>query len=383
MTKYNIEKFDFKKYDFPTPAYVCEEALLRQNLELLSDIQASCGVEILLALKGFALWDTFSLVKKYLKGCCASGLYEARLAREEFGLEVHTYSPGFKDDEFDEIVLLSDHIVFNSFAQWKKYRHKLAAKSSPGLRVNPEISLSPAELYNPCGANSRLGVTIDKFENESIQGIDGLHFHALCEQNADALELVLKEFERKFGKFFSLLKWVNFGGGHHITRADYDRQKLVSLINEFRARHPHLKVYIELGEAVGWQTGSLVASVLDIVENGKKIAILDTSSEAHMPDCVIMPYRAEVLNEICKDAKSFSYLLGANTCLAGDVMGEYSFKEPLKVGDKIVFLDMIHYTIVKNTTFNGIKLPNLMYLRENGNLEMLKEFGYDEYKRRN
>ncbi len=366
-----------------TPYYLLEEEKLEDNLQLLDYIQKQSGAKILLALKGFAFSGSASLVSKYLKGCCASGLFEAKYAKELFKKEVHTYSPAFKEEEIDEILSLSNHIVFNSFSQLKKYKQKAKeAKVSIGLRINPEISASPKEIYNPCGLYSRLGITKKNFEADELKDVEGFHFHALCEQGADELEIVLKGFEEKFSEYFKNLKWINFGGGHHITKKGYDVEKLISLIKEFKQKYG-VEVYLEPGEAVGWQSGVLVASVLDIVENGIKIAILDTSAEAHMPDTIIMPYRSEVRGAKEAGVLPYTYRLAGNTCLAGDIMGDYSFSKPLRVGDKIIFEDQIHYTIVKNTTFNGIKLPNLLLKRKNGDIEIVKEFGYDEYKRRN
>lgn len=371
------------KYDsLPSPAYVCELELLENNLKLLKKVQDEAGVKILLALKGFALWSTFDICKKYLKGCCASGLNEAILAHEKFGGEVHTYSPAFKESEFDDILKISHHIVFNSFNQWQKYRNKTLGKTSAGLRVNPEYSSVEVDIYNPCGPFSRLGITKKEFKPELLEGIDGLHFHALCEQNVDALEGVLKAFEEKFGEFLPKMKWVNFGGGHHITRIDYDVNSLIALLKNFKTKYPHLEIYLEPGEAVGWQTGPLVATVLDIIENGVKIAILDTSAEAHMPDTLAMPYRANIRDSGLPNEKKFTYRLGGNTCLAGDTIGDYSFDEELKVGQKIIFEDMIHYTIVKNTTFNGINLPSIVLEHPNGSFEIVKNFGYTDYMQR-
>ena len=373
-----IKKFE----DLPSPAYVCEERLLKKNLELLKKVQDETGVKILLALKGFALWSTFDLCKEYLQGCCASGLHEAKLAKEEFTKEVHTYSPAFKDEEIDEIIDISNHLVFNSFNQLNRYRDKAKGKTSIGLRVNPEYSSVEVDLYNPCALNSRLGITKANFQENNLDNVDGLHFHALCEQNVDALEGALKKFEENFGKFLTQMKWVNFGGGHHITRADYDVKGLISLLKDFKNRYPHLEVYMEPGEAVGWQTGYLVATVLDIVNNGMNIAILDASAEAHMPDTLAMPYRADIRNSAFANEKKYTYRLGGNTCLAGDIIGDYSFDEPLEIGDKIILEDMIHYTMVKTTTFNGIKLPSIVLKNSQGCYQIVNNFGYNEYKSR-
>lgn len=375
-----------------TPAYILEEDKLRKNCELLASVGEKSGAKVLLALKGFAFSGAMKIVGEYLKGCTCSGLWEAKFAKEYMDKEIHTYSPAFKEDEMSEIAHLSHHIVFNSLYQFDKFK-SLCTNNSLGLRCNLEFSFAPKELYNPCGKYSRLGILSKDLENFDLSGVEGLHFHALCEESADALEAVLKAFEEKFGKWIGQMKWVNFGGGHHITKKGYDVEKLIALCKNFSDKYS-VQVYLEPGEAVGWQSGVLVASVVDIVENEKRIAILDTSSEAHMPDTIIMPYTSEVLNarilatrenEKISDFKEneFAYLLTGNTCLAGDVMGEYAFKEELKRGDRVVFLDQIHYSIVKNTTFNGIRLPNLMLLNSKNELEMVREFSYKDYALRN
>lgn len=371
----------------PSPSYICEEALLEKNLQLLEYVQKEAEVKILLALKGFALWSTFDLCKKYLQGCCASGLNEALLAYEEFGKEVHTYSPAFKDEEIEHIVKMSNHVVFNSFSQWERFKSYSIGKTSCGLRINPEVSSVDVDLYNPCSRYSRLGITKLEFEKHHtkenfLEDIDGFHFHALCEQNVDALEAVLLSFERDFGNYLSKLKWVNFGGGHHITRDDYEVGRLITVLKEFKKRYPHLEVYLEPGEAVGWQTGYLMATVLDIVHNEMDIVILDTSAEAHMPDTLAMPYRAEIRGAKEANVKKFTYKLAGNTCLAGDTIGDYSFDKPLKIGDKIIFEDMIHYTMVKTTTFNGINLPAIVIEKKDGCHQIVNEFGYNNYKYR-
>ena len=373
-----VDSFD----KLPSPAYVCEEELLENNLKLLKRVQDETGVKILLALKGFAMHSTFDLCKKYLKGCCASGLHEALLAKEEFGKEVHTYSPAFKDEEIDEIISISNHLVFNSFNQLKRYKDKAFKKVSLGVRLNPEYSSVEVDLYNPCAPNSRLGITKANFDESQLQYLEGFHFHALCEQNVDALEGALANFEKNFSLYFSQLKWVNFGGGHHITRADYDVEGLINLLKDFKSRYPHLEVYMEPGEAIGWQTGYLVATVLDIVNNGMDLAILDTSAEAHMPDTLAMPYRAMIRNSAVAFEKKYTYRLGGNTCLAGDIIGDYSFDEPLKVGDRIILEDMIHYTMVKTTTFNGIKLPSIIIKNKDNSYKVIKNFCYNDYKSR-
>ncbi len=367
----------------PTPCYVLEEELFEQNLKLLKSVKQKSDAKILLALKGYAFYESFDMAREYLDGCCSSGLYESILAKEEFKKEVHTYSPAFKDDEIDEIIELSNHITFNSFSQYLRYKNKLKGRVSVGIRVNPQISFSSADMYNPCSTYSRLGVTKEEFREDLLEGIEGLHFHALCEQGADALEVVLKNFEEKFGSFIPQIKWVNFGGGHLITKDGYDTDKLINLIKDFKKRYNNIEVYLEPGEAIGWQSGVLAASVVDMVRNGMDIAILDVCAEAHMPDTVIMPYRAEVADASKVGVKPYAYRLTGNSCLAGDVMGDYSFDEPLKIGDKVIFEDQMHYTIVKNTTFNGVKLPSLGILKKSGKLEIIKEFDYFDYKRRN
>ncbi len=368
--------------NLPSPSFVCEQDLLEKNLKLLKKIQDDADVNILLALKGFALHSTFDLCKKYLKGCCASGLHEAILAKEEFGGEVHTYSPAFKAEEFEQIVELSNHLVFNSFNQLNQFRQKAIGKTSIGLRINPEYSSVEVDLYNPCAINSRLGITKANFEEDNLEGVEGLHFHALCEQNVDVLEGALSVFEKNFSKYFSKLKWVNFGGGHHITRSDYDVDALIKLLKKFKLKYPHLEIYLEPGEAVAWQTGYLMATVLDVVNNGMQIAILDTSAEAHMPDTLAMPYKADIRDASNANIKEFTYRLAGNTCLAGDIIGDYSFDKPLQVGDKIILEDMIHYTMVKTTTFNGIKLPSIVIKVSDSCYQIVNNFGYNEYKNR-
>lgn len=368
-----------------TPCYICEESLLEKNLLVMERVQKESGAKIILALKGFAMHATFPLVAQYLQGCTASGLHEALLAREMMNKEVHTYSPAFKDEDIDEIARISDDIVFNSPNQFHRYYNRVKSinpKISVSLRVNPEYSSSPVDLYNPCGIYSRLGTTLENFDPCIVERLDGLNFHALCEQNVDALEGVLEAFESKFGEYISGLKYVNFGGGHHITREDYDVERLIEVIKAFKSRHNNITVYLEPGEAIGWQTGPLVASVLDVMHNKMDIAILDTSAEAHMPDTLAMPYRAMIRGSAEAGEKRYTYRLGGNTCLAGDIMGDYSFDEPLKVGDKVIFEDQIHYTFVKNTTFNGIRLPSLAIWSKEGQLKMVHEFGYEDYKNR-
>ena len=377
------------KRDIKTPCYVCEERLLEKNLKILDDIQQKSGAKIILALKGFAMYSTFELVSRYLKGCTASGLFEAKLAKEEFcrfnqNAEVHTYSPAFKDDEIKQIASISNHIVFNSPNQLLRYKDivkEINPEIEISLRINPEVSSSPKDIYNPCGLYSRLGTTLYNFDPKLIQYLDGLNFHALCEQNVEALEEVLAVFEENFSKYFQNLKYINFGGGHHITKKGYNVKRLIEIIKRFRDKYD-VDVYLEPGEAVGWECGYLISTVLDVFHNGIDVAILDTSAEAHMPDTLAMPYRAEVRGASEVDIKPYNYRLGGNTCLAGDIMGDYSFDEVLKVGDKVIFEDQIHYTFVKSTTFNGIRLPSLAIKKADGRVELIKEFGYGDYKER-
>ncbi len=373
------------KNNLPSPCWLLDEKLLKNNISIFDDIQKRSGAKILLALKGYSMWKSFDILRPILHGCCASGLHEAKLAHEEFGGEVHTYSPAFKECDIKEIASISHHMVFNSISQFNKYSQK-AKEVNPlisiGLRLNPEYSESPTEMYNPCGLYSRLGTTIANFDDNIMKDCDGFHFHALCEQDSDALEGVLAKFEEKFGSYISKLKWVNFGGGHHITRDGYDIDKLVGIINNFKSKYNDIDVYLEPGEAVGWRTGALHTTVLDIVHNGIDIAILDSSAEAHMPDTILMPYRADVRYSGKANEKRFTYRLAGNTCLAGDIMGDYSFDEPLNIGDKIIFEDQMHYTMVKATTFNGVPLPSIAIERENGEIEVVKEFGYIDFKNR-
>ncbi len=370
--------------NLPSPCWLLNEKKLLHNLLIIDNIREASGAKILLALKGYALWKSFPLLQPYLDGCCASGLHEAKLADETFKKEVHTYAPAFKEEEINEIATLSHHLVFNSPLQFKTFAIKAKSinpKLSLGLRINPEYSESPQEIYNPCGLYSRLGTTLVNIDEEVITACDGLHFHALCEQSVDALENVLTHFEEKFGKYIAQMKWINFGGGHHITRKGYDVKKLITRIKAFKEKY-NVEVYLEPGEAIGWETGTLVTTVLDIVDNGMHIAILDSSAEAHMPDTIIMPYRAEVLGAGKANEKAYTYRLAGNTCLAGDIMGDYSFDAPLNIGDKIIFLDQMHYTMVKATTFNGIKLPSIAIEKTDGTVEVVRDFGYEDFKAR-
>lgn len=368
-----------------TPCYVVDEGLLRKNLELLADVQEKAGCKIILALKGFAMFSTFPLIKKYLSGISASSLNEARLGFDEFGPDVHLCAPAYRPDEIDDIIKYSSHIIFNSFPQWDTFKDRIAASGKDikcGLRINPEHSEVKTPIYDPCSPGSRLGIRISDFREDDLTGITGLHFHTLCELNADSLERTLKVVENKFGPIIKEMDWVNFGGGHHVTRSDYDRELLVGLIKDFKYKYG-VDIYLEPGEAIALNTGFLVASVLDITKADKAIAILDTSAAAHMPDVLEMPYRPEIDGAGKPGEKKHTYRLGGMTCLAGDIIGEYSFDEPLEPGTRLVFKDMAHYTMVKNNTFNGIGLPDIaLYDPGTDAARVIKSFGYEDYKNR-
>lgn len=375
-------KIDLKQ--IPTPAYVVDESLLIKNLETLKYVIDQTGCKILLAQKGFSMFSMYPLIGKYLNGTTASTLYEAKLGKEEMEGEVHIFSPAYREDEMDEIVAISDHIVFNSFSQWRKYKDKVQnadKKISVGIRVNPEYSEIETDMYNPCFKNSRLGVTLDNFIPDELEGIDGLHFHTMCEQNSDVLWRTLQVVDEKFGPYISKMKWLNFGGGHHITRPDYDLDTLIKSILFIKEKY-QIDVYLEPGEAVALNTGFLVSTVLDVSKNGMELAILDTSAACHMPDVLEMPYRPEIIGAGKPEEKPYTYRFGGPTCLAGDIIGDYSFDIPLKEGDKLVFCDMAHYTMVKNNTFNGVGLPAIMLLTKDGNVKLIKEFGYEDFKMR-
>ena len=367
-----------------TPCFITDLGALEANLKILADVQQRAGCTILLALKGFAQWSTFPLVKRYLAGATSSSVAEARLAREELGGQVHAYAPAYSDGEMRELVTLADHIVLNTPAQWRRHRATIErAKLSAGLRVNHEHREVEVDLYDPAGACSRLGTTRANLTAADLDGIDGLHFHTLCQVNSDALERALAAFEQKFGDFIPRAKWVNFGGGHHITRPDYDRERLIRIIQEFRARWNNVPVYLEPGEAVALGTGVLVAQVMDTLHNGMDIAILDTSATAHMPDVLEMPYRPVIIDAADPGAKQFTYRLGGMTCLAGDVIGDYSFDRRLEIGDKLVFLDMAHYTMVKTSTFNGVRLPSIAtHDPVTKTITVHRRFGYNDYRDR-
>ncbi|MHC1742558.1 MAG: carboxynorspermidine decarboxylase [Syntrophobacteraceae bacterium] len=374
----------FEVSSVPTPCYVIDEAALEENLRVLDSVQERTGCHILMALKGFAMFSLFPLIRRTLHGVAASSLDEARLGYEEFGKEVHVFAPAFRDSEFDELCRYGDHLVFNSFAQWSRFRDRVKTSGRPircGIRVNPEHSEVQVPIYDPCGPYSRLGVTPANFRADLLDGISGLHFHNLCELNADSLERTLEVFERKFSRYLPGMEWVNFGGGHHITRPDYDVNLLCEIILAFKKRYP-LEVYLEPGEAIALNTGVLVATVLDIVQNEMEIAILDTSAAAHMPDVLEMPYRPGIVGGGEPGEYAHTYRLGGMTCLAGDVIGDYSFADPLKPGSRLVFLDMAHYTMVKNNTFNGVRLPSIAVRKRDGDIRIIRTFHYEDYRNR-
>ena len=368
-----------------TPCFVVDEGLLRRNLEILKSVKDRTGCRILLALKGFAMWSMFPLVGRYLDGICASSPHEARLGREEFRREVHSFAAAYSLEHFRDLLGLSDHIVFNSFSQARRFMPVARQAGSNvrfGMRVNPEHSEAPAAMYDPCGQFSRLGVRYEQFAGQDLDGITGLHFHTLCEQNSDALERTLVAFEQKFSDIIPRMDWINFGGGHHITRPDYDIDLLCKLVMDFKKRYD-VAVYLEPGEAIALNTGYLVSTVLDIVHNGMDIAIMDTSAAAHMPDVLEMPYRPNVAGAALPREKKHTYRLAGLSCLAGDVIGDYSFDKPLVPGDRLVFLDMAHYTMVKTNTFNGIGLPSIaIYHPDRDAVTMIKKFGYRDFRER-
>jgi carboxynorspermidine decarboxylase len=368
-----------------TPAYLIDESLIEKNMKVLRHVKERTGCKVFHAMKAYASFATFPMMARYLDGTCASGLNEARLGREQFGKEVHTFSAAYREKDIPQIMKYSDSIIFNSFYQLEQYG-KAAKKSGVeiGLRVNPGHAEVTTEIYNPCAPHSRLGIVHPIFKKEFPKYndmVDGLHFHAMCQQNADVLERILKSFEKLYGKYIKGLKWVNFGGGHHITRDDYDIELLIRLINAFKERYG-VQVYLEPGEASVYNAGVLISSVLDIVKNKTEIAIMDTSAETHMPDVLLMPYRPHILGSGRKNEKKYRYRLAGPSCLAGDIIGDYSFDRPLKRGDKLVFTDMALYSIVKNTTFNGINLPDIAVIRDGGKIEVVKKFGYKDYRDR-
>ncbi|OFY63008.1 MAG: carboxynorspermidine decarboxylase [Bacteroidetes bacterium RIFCSPLOWO2_02_FULL_36_8] len=381
---------NLKFSEIPSPCFVLEERALLKNLRLIDHVQKTAGAKIILALKAFSMFSTFSIIRKFLSGTTASSLNEARLGFEEFGGEVHAYSPAYPENEFNELVHICNHITFNSMNDYTKYKSmikKAGKKISCGLRINPEYSEVKNPMYNPCVTGSRLGLRAESI-TELPEGIEGLHFHTLCECDSFALERTLKAVEEKFGKFFSSIKWLNFGGGHLMTRSDYDVNHLIGLLKEFKNRYPHLEIILEPGSAVGWQTGFLISTILDIIDYGElKTLVVDTSFSAHLPDCLEVPYkpviRGATILENQEEQKSLqTYRIGGLTCLAGDWCGDYIFEKTPQSGDRIIFEDMIHYTMVKTTTFNGVNLPSIGIIRENGNFELVKKFGYADFRNR-
>ncbi len=380
--------FDINISNLQTPCYLLDERVLIKNLQTLESVQKKTGCKILLAQKAFSMFSVYPTIAKYLSGTTASGLYEAKLGYEEMGepfnKETHIFAPAYLENEIDEILEICDHVVFNSFSQLNKYREKISSldkKIEIGMRINPEYSEIDTDIYNPCAPCSRLGATLSQFEKyaDSIEGLDGIHFHTMCEQNSDTLERTIQIIDDEFGKYISKMKWINFGGGHHITKPGYDIEKLIKCIMFFKNKYG-VEVYIEPGEAIALNAGYLVSSVLDTMENGMRIAILDASASCHMPDVLEMPYRPNVINST-PNGKA-RYRLTGNTCLAGDVIGDYSFDSRLKVGDKVVFCDMAIYTMVKNNTFNGMRLPSIAIYRENSEIEIIKSFDYKDFKNR-
>ena len=370
-----------------TPCYLIDLGLLKKNLQILQDVQARTGCKILLAQKGYAVWSTYSLCSQYLAGAAASSLHEATLAHEYFSGQLHLCAPAYRDNEMDAYIRIVDHIVFNSFSQWARLKNKVRSapkKIECGLRINPMHSEVKTKIYDPCAPGSRLGIPLDQFQSDQLDGITGLHFHTLCELNADSLERTLLAAEKQFGETIKQMDWINFGGGHHITRPDYNIDLLCELITDFYKRYPNLKtIYLEPGEAIALNTGVLVASVLDIVHNDMDITILDTSASAHMPDVLEMPYRPDVSGGAQPGEKKYTYRLAGPTCLAGDIIGDYSFDKPLALRDKLVFGDMAHYTMVKNTMFNGINLPDIiLYDPDRNEYKLQRRFTYEDFKSR-
>lgn len=369
-------------YEFLTPCYVVDKRRLIRNLETLKGVSEKSGCKILLAQKAFAMHSLYPLISEYLCGTAASGLFEARLGADKFSGETHVYSPAYKEEDFEELTRICGHIVFNTPGQWQRFKAKaLAAGCSCGLRINPECSTQSCAIYDPCAPGSRLGTTRANLHESDLEGLEGLHMHTLCEQNADALVITLRAAEKKFGEFFHRMKWLNLGGGHHITREDYDVETLVNELVRIREKYS-VQVYIEPGEAVALFTGFLVCSVIDTMNNGMDIAILDTSAACHMPDVLEMPYRPEVIGGALPEQKPFTYRLAGPTCLAGDIIGDYSFDAPLKAKDKLVFCDMAHYTMVKNNTFNGMPLPSIAVHHIDGKNEIVRSFGYEDFASR-
>ena len=368
----------------PTPAFVVEEKLLKKNLEILKRVMDETGCHILLAQKCFSMFYTYPLLSQYLSGTTASGLYEAKLGKEYFKGEVHTYSAAYSDRDIDEILEVSDHVVFNSFSQWNRFKEKaIQSGKKCGLRINPMCSTQEGHaIYDPCSPFSRMGITNENFDRNNLEGISGLHFHTLCEQNSDDLATTLEAVEKQFGDVLEQMEWINFGGGHHITRDDYDIEQLIRCIKKMQDKYG-LTVYVEPGEAVALNAVFMVSEILDIVHNGMDLAILDTSAACHMPDVLEMPYTPVALGAYYGEDKEkcHKYRFGGPTCLAGDVIGDYYFEQPLNVGDRVIFTDMAIYSMVKTNTFNGMKLPAIAYKDDEG-IKIIKEFGYEDFKNR-
>lgn len=376
-----MDRVMFSVFDeIETPAYVVDETALIRNLEILKEVKEKSGAKILLAQKAFSMFSLYPLIMEYLDGTTSSGLYEARLAHEEAHGQVHVYCPAYKEDEIGKLAGMADHIIFNSKKQLIKFKDKCRGVSL-GLRINPEYSTQDTPIYDPCAPGSRLGVTFDNFDEGLVDHIEGFHIHTLCEQDAYDLKVTLDAFLGKFGKYLGRLKWLNLGGGHHITREGYDRELLISLVKDIRDRYG-LEVYLEPGEAVALNAGYLVCEVMDIVRNDFDIAILDASAACHMPDVLEMPYRPPLYGASYPSEKPYTYRLAGRTCLAGDFIGDYSFDDPLRVGDKLCFMDMAIYSMVKNNTFNGMPLPDICVLKRDGSVKVIKKFGYDDFKGR-
>lgn len=370
----------------PSPCYVIEESLLRRNLTLTKDVKERAGIEIIMALKAFAMWKVFPIVREYIAYATASSVYEARLVYEELGTPAHTYSPAYTEADFPHLLKCSSHITFNSLSQFERFYPMVVAddrRISCGLRINPEYSDVATELYNPCAPGSRMGITSDKLPDQLPEGVEGLHFHTLCESSAQDLANTLQAVEQRFGRWLSQVRWLNMGGGHLMTRKGYDIDFLLRLLNEFKAKYPHLQIIMEPGSAFFWQTGFLRTTVVDLVENNDiETAVIDASFTCHMPDCLEMPYKPAVRHATDAVPGKPTYRIGGCSCLSGDFMGDWSFDRPLHIGDPLIFEDMIHYTTVKTTMFNGIQHPSLAILREDGTLDMLRAFTYEDYKSR-
>lgn len=370
----------------PSPCYVMDEGLLRKNLSLIKEVKERAGVEIILAFKSFAMWKSFPIFREYVDSSTASSVYEARLALEEFGSKAHTYSPAYTEDDFPLIMACSSHITFNSFNQFRRFYPKVEAEGkgiSCGIRINPEYSEVETELYNPCAPGTRFGITADLLPVVLPSGLEGFHCHTHCESSSYDLEKTLAHIEQKFSPWFPQIKWLNLGGGHLMTRKDYDTEHLIGLLKGLRARYPYLQIILEPGSAFTWQTGVLVSTVVDIVENrGIRTAILDVSFTCHMPDCLEMPYQPAVVGAEMGETTPYVYRLGGNSCLSGDYMGVWSFDHPLQIGERIVFEDMIHYTIVKTNMFNGIQHPSIALWTADNRLDVYKHFKYEDYRDR-